>query len=220
MYSMLMYSMFMYSMFMHNMCIWELIATHFVPRNIIFICLYDVDVSYAGCQPCKVKAEWGPQLRKGRRHLLYHTKDLKWKIIQTLVIRKGPLKRTKLSVITRFILHCHWNSVPQRRQKTSPEKCAKPAGTAESSLHCDSITIYIFCCGAATQRGLWPPHSWGFKITHNNAPQSVGLLWTSDQLVAEFSTWQHTTITTDKHPCHLWDSNPQSQQASGRRPTS
>ena len=41
----------------------------------------------------------------------------------------------------------------------------------------------------------------GFLITHNDAPQSVGLLWTSDQNVAETSTWQHTTITTDKHPC-------------------
>ena len=30
---------------------------------------------------------------------------------------------------------------------------------------------------------------------------SVGLLWTSDQLVAETSTWQHTTLTTDKYPC-------------------
>jgi hypothetical protein len=28
----------------------------------------------------------------------------------------------------------------------------------------------------------------GFLITHNDAPQSVGLLWTSDQLVAETST--------------------------------
>jgi hypothetical protein len=27
-----------------------------------------------------------------------------------------------------------------------------------------------------------------FHITHNDAPQSVGLLWTSDQLVAETST--------------------------------
>jgi len=35
----------------------------------------------------------------------------------------------------------------------------------------------------------------------NNALQSVGLLWTSDQLVAETSTCQHTTLTTDKHPC-------------------
>ena len=28
----------------------------------------------------------------------------------------------------------------------------------------------------------------GFWITHNDTPQSVGLLWTSDQLVAETST--------------------------------
>ena len=28
----------------------------------------------------------------------------------------------------------------------------------------------------------------GFLITHNDAPQSVGLLWTSDQSVAETST--------------------------------
>ena len=33
-----------------------------------------------------------------------------------------------------------------------------------------------------------PPHSGGSEITHKNAPQSVGLLWTSDQPVAETST--------------------------------
>ena len=43
--------------------------------------------------------------------------------------------------------------------------------------------------------GPWPPHSRSFKITHNDAPQSVGLLWTRDQLVAETSTWQHRTLT-------------------------
>ena len=47
---------------------------------------------------------------------------------------------------------------------------------------------FFFCCGAATQRGSWPPHSWCFYITHNDAPQSVGHLWTSDQLVTETST--------------------------------
>jgi hypothetical protein len=55
--------------------------------------------------------------------------------------------------------------------------------------------------------------------SHNDAPQSVGLLWASDQSVAETSTWQHTTLTTDKHPCPGWDSKPESQQASGQRPT-
>jgi len=56
-------------------------------------------------------------------------------------------------------------------------------------------------------------------ITHSDAPQSVGLLWTNDQSVAETSTWQHKTLKTDKYPCSGWDSNPRSQQASGRRPT-
>jgi len=41
----------------------------------------------------------------------------------------------------------------------------------------------------------------GFVFTHNDAPQSVGLPWTSDQSLAETSTWQHTTLTPDKHPC-------------------
>jgi len=46
--------------------------------------------------------------------------------------------------------------------------------------------VFVFC-GAATQRGPWP-HSSGFLITHNGASQSVGHLWTSDQLVAETFT--------------------------------
>jgi len=36
--------------------------------------------------------------------------------------------------------------------------------------------------------GLYPPRVRGFLITRNDAPQSVGLLWTSDQSAAETST--------------------------------
>jgi hypothetical protein len=43
------------------------------------------------------------------------------------------------------------------------------------------------------------PHRWGFYTTHSDAPQSIRLLWTSGQLVAETSTWQHTILTTDIH---------------------
>ena len=53
------------------------------------------------------------------------------------------------------------------------------------SLHTD---LQFFSYGAAAQRGPWPPHS-------------VGILWTSDQPVAETSTWQQTTLKTDKYPC-------------------
>jgi hypothetical protein len=50
------------------------------------------------------------------------------------------------------------------------------------------IIIIIINSGSAAQRGLWPPRSRGFVITLNDAPQSVELLWMSDQLVAETST--------------------------------
>ena len=75
--------------------------------------------------------------------------------------------------------------------------------------------ICLFVFGVTAPIGPGSSHSRGFYITHDTS-QSVGLLWTSDQLVAETSTWQHTT---DKHPCSRWDSNPQSQQASGLRTT-
>jgi hypothetical protein len=54
--------------------------------------------------------------------------------------------------------------------------------------------------------------------SHSDTPYSVRLLWMNDQSVAEASTWQHTTLTRDRHPCLLRDSNPQSYQANGRRP--
>jgi len=58
----------------------------------------------------------------------------------------------------------------------------------------------------------------GLQITHKDALQSVRLLWTSDQLVAETSTWQHTTLTTDRHPCHWRDSNPQPSRRAAEDP--
>jgi hypothetical protein len=48
--------------------------------------------------------------------------------------------------------------------------------------------LFIIFCGSAAQSGLWPPHSRGFLITPKDATLSVGLLRTSNQLVAETST--------------------------------
>jgi len=61
-------------------------------------------------------------------------------------------------------------------------------------------TTFFF--DATGPSGPGPPHSRGFNITRNDAPQSVGLLRTCDQLVAETSTWQHTTVTTNRHVSH------------------
>jgi hypothetical protein len=62
----------------------------------------------------------------------------------------------------------------------------------------NDLLVFIFYASAA-QRWLWP-RSRGFVVTHNDAQQSVGLLWTSDQLVAETSTWQHTQQTNIHAP--------------------
>jgi len=37
--------------------------------------------------------------------------------------------------------------------------------------------------------------------TQRHTANSLEVLWTSDQPIAETSTWQHTTLTTDKHQC-------------------
>jgi hypothetical protein len=49
-------------------------------------------------------------------------------------------------------------------------------------------------------------------------PHPVGLR-RSDQPAAESSTSHHIALITDRQPCLWRDSDPQSQQASGRRPT-
>ena len=80
---------------------------------------------------------------------------------------------------------------------------------------------FIFFGGGAKAP---PPVGHGILIhevstTHTKTHHSrQGIVWTSDQLVTETSTWQHTTLTTDIH-MPRWDSNPQSQQASGRKLT-
>jgi len=57
---------------------------------------------------------------------------------------------------------------------------------------------FFFPVASQPPGGSWPLHSWGFYITHNDAPQSVGLLWTSHR---QTSTWQHTQHSqqTDIH---------------------
>ena len=48
--------------------------------------------------------------------------------------------------------------------------------------------VCLFLARQPPPSGPVPPHSRGFQMKHNDTPQSVGLLWTSDQLVAETST--------------------------------
>jgi hypothetical protein len=76
--------------------------------------------------------------------------------------------------------------------------------------------IMFLSCGAAAWCGPWFPRSWGLQMTHNDAPQSVEFLWTSDQPDTESSTWQHTTLTSEKRIWLRRDSNFLSQKESSR----
>jgi len=55
--------------------------------------------------------------------------------------------------------------------------------------------------------------------THLDTSHVVGLLWMRDQPKAKTCTWQHTTLTQDRHPYPQWYSKPQSQSVNGHRPT-
>jgi hypothetical protein len=84
--------------------------------------------------------------------------------------------------------------------------CLSVSLSLSQSNHSHPLTLAVdcYCC------------TW----SQSHTPQSVGLLWTSDEPVAEISTWQHTTLTRGTQSCLRRDSNPQFQRASGRRPTS
>jgi hypothetical protein len=72
--------------------------------------------------------------------------------------------------------------------------------------------------GSTVSCGLDLPLPWGFEITHNYVIFGRNPL-TSDQLDPKTSTWQHAIHIADKYSWFRRDSNPQIQQACGRRPT-
>jgi hypothetical protein len=77
----------------------------------------------------------------------------------------------------------------------------------------------IFSLGDSTRIHVIPFSQWVSQSHALDTPHSAGPLWTSDQSDAETSTWQHRTITRDRHQCPERDLNPQSQQASGHKHT-
>ena len=81
------------------------------------------------------------------------------------------------------------------------------------------VHLFFISHGLGAPSGSGPPLRLLGHIQTHHTSHTVGILWTSDRPVAETSTCQHTTLTTDGHPCHWRDFNPQSQQKSGRRPT-
>ena len=101
--------------------------------------------------------------------------------------------------------------------------CFKSEGILKrtSMLHCHSSEIgFNISFHPMVQRPLVGQDVLIIEASrsHSDTPQSVGLLWTSDQVGAEHSTLRHIALTTDRHPCPRQNSNPQSQETRGRTP--
>ena len=62
-----------------------------------------------------------------------------------------------------------------------------------------SLKLWCFLWRCGPTRAMASSFLRFLDHTHNDTSQSVVLLWTSDQLVAESSTWLHTTLTTYIH---------------------
>jgi len=93
------------------------------------------------------------------------------------------------------------------------EQYRSPSSSLCSFVHSPVTSSLVFYLGTTA------PVDQGHLIVEDSRSHSVGLLCTSNEPDAETSTWQQTALTRDRHQCPRRDSNPQSQQASGLRPT-
>ena len=110
-----------------------------------------------------------------------------------------------------WLLSCHWRQTTEILQDY-----VSFADRMRTLYHSSSAFLYLFMFRQPLE-GLGLPIVEASR-SHSDAPHLIGL-WTSDRPDAETSTWQHTAVTRDRYPCSRRDSNPQFQQASGRRPT-
>ena len=82
----------------------------------------------------------------------------------------------------------------------------------------DGATVILVFLWLNSLTRTRPPHRRGFEITHRHTSLDRTPL-DEESPVAEVSTWRNKISTRDRHPWPQRDSNPQSQQANGRRPT-
>jgi len=71
------------------------------------------------------------------------------------------------------------------------------------------IFKFFFCCGSATQRRSWPPHSWGF-LDHTQRRTTVSRTPLHEWPARRRDNTQHSQQTNIHAP--RWDSNPRSPQ--------
>jgi len=88
-----------------------------------------------------------------------------------------------------------------------------------SSTELHKIFICLFVFGATAPQ--WAMAStFTMFLDHTQGRSTVGRTPMGERSARRIDLYltTHITFTAEKHPCPRWDSNPQSQQASGHRP--
>ena len=101
--------------------------------------------------------------------------------------RKTKEIKINSQIITKYV--CVNNVVFERVEQVTylGSLVTVDAGTLQN-VESTNQEDFSFLLAQQPTSGPGPPHSRCFYIAHNDAPQSVGLLWTSDKPVAETST--------------------------------
>jgi hypothetical protein len=84
-----------------------------------------------------------------------------------------------------------------------------------TSLDLVLFDTFFLCCGAATQHGSWPPHSWGF-LDHTQRRTTVGRTTLDEWSNRRRDLYLTTHNTHNKHPCLPVGSEP--TVSAGERP--
>jgi hypothetical protein len=173
------------------------------------------------------------------RQLLENGCDSRVKMCKEAVVTYFEKRMARKSVKIVDISRYHPSTTRKIVQNTNTERyCYASLTGRRIGLHNDMVCVHLTANPlVGLQTILWPMDCSffhdstaqvrlgllipivEFSRSHTETPHSVGLLWKSDQPVAETSTWQHATITKDRQPQTRRDSNRQSQQTSGSRPT-
>jgi hypothetical protein len=84
--------------------------------------------------------------------------------------------------------HKYLNLIYSGRMKKFASKCKQSECLSRDMNIIFTLFILLFSLALQPSAGYGLLVHEVFVITHNDVPQSVGLVWTSDQLVAETST--------------------------------
>ena len=125
---------------------------------------------------------------------------LGWQLVTIFTVQNRVTVR---SFSRTSLLADPWNASKNNHRSSHPCSCKCSVSGWPLPPHCAT---------APSEPG--PPHCWGFTVTprHTTLGRTPLEGWSA-------RCREYTTFSRDRHQCPRRDSNPQSQQANGQRPT-